>query len=76
MPSLTYPATISGIPHQVKIADVHGAAGLYHVYLDDFFIGSIERKGSGLVPHIDGRTGLAGDDVAAIIEVIEKEFGE
>lgn len=77
MPSFTYPATISSIPHQVKISAISGAARtLYHVFVDNYFIGSIERTESGLVSHIEGRAGLSGDDVAAILEVVEKELGE
>lgn len=71
MPSLTYSATFGNQTKTVEIREVQGA---WQVFLDDYYQGAVNRLGTELVMNPSQASGLQGDDIAAILEMVEREF--
>lgn len=75
MPSLTYSALFGDRTRKIYINQVNGAQG-YHVFIDDLYQGAVLLVNGKLEAHMVPRTDLSGDDVAAMLEVIDAEFGK
>jgi hypothetical protein len=72
MPSLTYSATFGHQVKTVRIYEVKGGQG-WHVLIDNYYQGDVQRVGGELVFHPTQLCQLQGDDVAAMLEVMEGE---
>lgn len=69
--TIEYAATIGQQVKRIKISDINGAEG-WHVYLDAYYQGSVDRVRGVLVAHFNDK--LQGDDIAAILEVVERNW--
>lgn len=72
MSSLTYPATFGNQTRTVEIREVQGG---WQVFLDNYYQGAVHLVDGELIMAPSRASGLQGDDIAAILEVIELEFG-
>lgn len=68
MPSLTYSATFGNQTRTVEIREVQGA---WQVFLDDYYQGAVNWLGTELVMNPSHASGLQGDDIGVILEIIE-----
>ena len=73
MRSLTYPAAFPDRFRTVKIVELSGGHG-WQLYLDDYYQGVIHLVRGELVAHLSLPVELQGDDIGAVMEVINKEF--
>lgn len=73
MPSLTYRALFGSRTRTIYINQVNGGQG-YHVFLDDLYQGAVHLIQGKLEARMVPKTELSGDDVSAMLEVIENEF--
>lgn len=73
MRSISYPATFPGGIRMVKIVELRGGQG-WQFYFGDYYQGTIHLVRGELVAHLSLPVELSGDDIGALLGVIEKEF--
>lgn len=74
MRSISYPATFPDGIRMVKIVELRGGHG-WQIIIDDYYQGVIHLVRGELVAHLSLPIELSGDDIGALLEVVEREFG-
>lgn len=75
MPSLTYPASFGQQVKIVKIVQLQEGINDYQVFVDNYYWGKVQKIRREWTMYMTPKTELTGDDIVAIFEVVEREFG-
>jgi hypothetical protein len=72
---LSYPASFGSETKIIEISPVMGTGteATWFVFIDRYFHGSVTRVGGELVYHPGAGIALQGDDVGALLEVVEMD---
>lgn len=72
MPSLSYSATFGDQVKTIDITQISGSGGeaTWHVFIDRMYQGIVIRKEGELVYHPGPGSRLQGDDIGAMLEVV------
>jgi len=62
--------TFGNQPRNVKITQPLGSGGGYHLFIDNYFQGSILPQDGKLVAHLNQRSIITVDDLEVIFEII------
>lgn len=73
MRSISYPAVLGDQEKTVKVVELTGGHG-WQIFIDNYYQGVIHLIGGEMVAHLALPIELAGDDIGALMEVIETEF--
>jgi hypothetical protein len=73
MRSIERKVLFGSVSTQLMILEPHGAAGVYQVYIDKYYKGTISKTAGKWVGHLSYNTDLTADDIQALGEFIEEE---
>lgn len=73
MKDITIPATIGNKQVAVRVSFPHGAAGLGHIYIDNWYQGQIVKREAGWQVFLNERSKLSVEDSEALKEIVAKE---
>jgi len=61
---------------KVRIAFVHGAAGVIHIYIDDWYHGQVVKIAGQWEVYLNAKSDLCSNDILTIKELIEKRSSD
>lgn len=73
MKEISIPYTIGNKEAAVRITFPHGAAGVGHIYVDNWYQGQVVKRDEGWQVFLNERSKLSVEDSQALKEIVAKE---